>query len=414
MGKGMFTVLAVSLAMLVMASHLSAATTGKIAGKVIDAQSGEPLPGANIIVVGANYGAAADGDGNYFIINMPPGRYDVEARMIGYASVKMTGVQVRTNATTTVNFKLTTEVIEGETIVVTVDAISIKKDQTSSIRNVSSDQISILPVESVQQVLNLQAGVVNGHFRGGRSNEVSYMIDGLQVNDAYNKSPLTNVETEVVQDVEVILGTFNAEYGRAMSGVVNAVTKEGGGKLHGMISGQLGNYFTNHDDIFIGLKPSDITRKKNFRLQLQGPILKKYLSFFINFRNRDEQNHLNGIYRFNPYDYSDFTSVNPQEWYSEHTGDDSYVPMNIYKGYSLYAKMTLRPFPGLKANFIFNRVDKEESYYSHFMKYNPYGMGRSYADVNTFTFLLNHTLSKNIFYEFKVNFVDNLGQYFVY
>ncbi len=414
MGKKLFIVLASSLVLLIAASQLFAATTGKIAGKVIDEQSGEPLPGANVIVVGTNYGAAADADGEYFILNLPPGRYDVEARMIGYAPVKMTGVQVRTNATTTANFKLRTEVIEGETIVVTVDAISVKKDQTSSIRNVSSDQISILPVESVQQVLSLQAGVVNGHFRGGRSNEVSYMIDGLQVNDAYNKSRLTNVETEVIQDVEVILGTFNAEYGRAMSGIVNAVTKEGGEKFHGMISGQLGNYFTNHNDIFIGLKPAEVTRKTNFRLQLQGPIIQKYLSFFINFRNRDEKNHLNGIYRFNPYDYSDFTSVNPDEWYSEHTGDDSYVPMDTYKGYSLYAKLTLRPFPGLKANFIFNRVDKEQGYYSHYMKYNPYGMAHSYADVNTYTFLLNHTISKNIFHEFKINYVDNLGQFYVY
>ena len=383
------------------------ATTGKIAGRVIDKESGEPLVGANIVIQGTNMGAAADIEGNYFIINIPPGRYVVEARMMGYANTQMEDARVRTNATTNLDFKLTPAVIEGETIVVTVDAIAIKKDQTSSIRNVSSDQITQLPVESVEQVVNMQAGVVNGHFRGGRSNEVSYMIDGLQVNDVYDKGRLTNVETEVIQDVEVILGTFNAEYGRAMSGVVNAVTKEGSSKFHGMASGQFGNYYTGHTDIFAGLEASDITRKTNVRVQIEGPIFKDKLTFFANYRARNEANHLNGIYRFNPGDYSNFTSLNPTDWYSEHSGDDSYVPMGIYNAYTLYSKLTFRPFANLKTNFIFNRTDSESGSYNHYMRYNPYGVANSYSDVNTYTFLLNHTLSPKMFHEFKVNYVDN-------
>ena len=414
MGKKLFFAPLLVLFIPFFSSPAHAATTGKVAGKVVDAQTGDPLPGANIIITGTNYGAAADINGAYFIINVPPGRYDLEARMMGYGAVKMEAVHVRTNATTTADFKLSTQVIEGETIVVTVDAISVKKDQTSSIRNVSSDQIDMLPVESVQQVLSLQAGVVNGHFRGGRTNEVSYMIDGLQVNDPYNKGRLTDVETEVIQDVEVILGTFNAEYGRAMSGIVNAVTKEGGKQLHGMVSGQFGNYYTNHTDIFIGLDPGDVLRKKNLRLQLQGPIIKKYLTYFINYRTRDEANHLNGIYRFNPDDYSNFTSVNPDDWYSEHTGDNSYIPMSTFNGYSLYSKLTLRPTLGLKANFIYNRSNGERGAYSHYMKYNPTGVAHSYSDVSTYTLLLNHTISKKIFHEFKVNYVDNLDRYFLY
>lgn len=403
------------LLLLIIGIHQSfASTTGKIAGKVQDKETGDPLPGANVVIVGTNYGAATDMEGNFFIINLPPGNYEVEARMMGYAAVKMENVQVRTNATTTLIFKLTTQVIEGETVVVTVDAISTKKDQTSSIRNVSAEQIEVLPVESINQVVNLQAGVVNGHFRGGRSNEVTYMIDGLQVNDVMSNAVLTNVENEVVQDVEVILGTFNAEYGRAMSGVVNAVTKDGGEKLHGSISGQLGNYLTGHDDIFLGLKPGEIDRKKNIRVQLNGPVIKKYLSFLLNFRHRDENNHLNGIYRFNPYDFSDFSSLNSAQWYSEHTGDNSYVPMSFYKGYSAYVKLTFKPMPGFKTNFIYNRVDREQSGYSHYMKYNPYGMSHNYMTVDNYTFLLNHTISKNIFHEFKINFVDNLEKQYLF
>jgi outer membrane receptor protein involved in Fe transport len=403
-----------SFLFLLLIGSVFGSTTGKIAGRVTDKTTGEPLPGVNILVTGTRYGAATDKDGNYFIINLPPGFYEVEARMMGYGKVKTQGVKVRTDATTTVDFQLGMEVIEGQTVVVTVDAITVKRDQTSSIRSVSSDQFEHLPVESMAQVVNMQVGVVDGHFRGGRSNEVSYMIDGLQVNDVYDKAKLTDIETEVVQDMEVILGTFNAEYGRAMSGVVNAVTKEGGEKFHGMISGQLGNYYTDHTSMFIGLKPEELTRKINVRAQLQGPIYKDRLSFFINFRNRDEKNHLNGIYRFNPYDYSDFSSLNPQVWYSEHTGDGSYVPMSFYKGYSAYGKLTFKPFTGLKTNFIFNRITGESGAYSHFMKFNPYGVAHSYEDANTYTLLFNHTISRRIFHEFKINFLDNTDKYYLY
>ncbi|RQW03477.1 TonB-dependent receptor, partial [candidate division KSB1 bacterium] len=400
--------------LLMLSSIVFGATTGKIAGRIIDKESGEPLVGANIIIQGTGLGAAADVDGNFFIINIPPGRYVVQARMMGYTNTQVDDVRVRTNATTSLDLQLTPTVIEGETVVVTVDAIATKKDQTSSVRNISSDQIELLPVESVQQVVNMQAGVVNGHFRGGRTNEVSYMIDGLQVNDVYDKGRLTNVETEVIQDVEVILGTFNAEYGRAMSGIVNAVTKEGSEQFHGMVSGQLGNYFTSHTDIFVGLKPGDITRKTNLRAQVEGPIIKKYLSFFLNYRGRDEANHLNGIHRFNPADFSDYTSMNAEEWYSEHTGDDSYVPMSIYKGYSVYGKLTFRPFANLKANLIYNRTESESGAYQHYMRYNPYGVAHNYSDVNSYTFLLNHTISPKMFHELKINFVDNVYNRYVY
>jgi len=392
-----------------------AATTGKIAGKVLDKETGDALPGANIMLAGTRLGAAADINGDFFIINIPPGKYNVEASMIGYGKVMIENVQVRTNATTTLSFTLNQVVIEGETIVVTVDAISVKKDQTSSIRNVSSEQIEMLPVENLNALVGLQAGVVEGHFRGGRSNEVTYMIDGLQVNDVYNNNnKLTEVETEVVQDVEVILGTFNAEYGRAMSGVVNAVTKDGGNQFHGSFSTQFGNYYTTHDDIFIGLKPGEVNRKTNYRFQLSGPIIKNYIHFLINIRQRDEKDHLNGIYRFNPADYSDFSSTDPSAWYSEHSGDNSYVPMGFYRGYSAYNKISMALLNGIKLSFIYNRIKSESGNYNHYMKYNPYGVAKSHSESDNFTLLFNHTISKSIFHEFKVNYLDNEDTYYLY
>jgi len=287
-----------------------AATTGKIAGRILDKATGEPLAGANIELVGKGYGAAADADGEFFILNIPPGKYFVEVSLIGYTTARTEEVVVSTNSTTTLEFELEEQIMEGEVTTVTVDAISEKKDITSSVRHISTEVIAALPVESVDQVVSMQAGVVNGHFRGGRLNEVSYLIDGMSVDDVYGRSAankLSNVEAEVVQDLEVISGTFNAEYGRAMSGIVNAVTKDGGNEYHGSFSTQLGNYYTNND-LFIGLDNSEFTRNMNYRLQIGGPIVTNLLSFLVNTRYRNEKGHLNGIYRFNPSDYSDFST----------------------------------------------------------------------------------------------------------
>ena len=128
-----------------------AQTTGKITGQVVDGTTGEPLAGANVSLLRTSFGAAADANGNYFIINIPPGTYDVQANMMGYASVKMEKVRVSVNSTTDLTFELESTVLQGETVVVTASAISFKKDQTSSVRNISADEIAKLPVESIGQ-----------------------------------------------------------------------------------------------------------------------------------------------------------------------------------------------------------------------------------------------------------------------
>ncbi len=241
---GIFVILTIS-------SISFAQTTGKIAGKISDASTGDPLPGSNVIVQGTNLGAAASLDGSYYIINLPPGTYVLLVQVIGYERMQIENVHVSVNRTTTINAELKTEVIEGEVIVVQAEKVTIKKDQTSSVRNVSSDQIDMLPVESMGAVVDMQAGIVNGHFRGGRKTEVSYLIDGVEVTEAFNADGRTvELEPEAIQDLEVITGTFNAEYGKAMSGIVNAVTKNGGSSFHGSASGNIANYYTNNDDIF--------------------------------------------------------------------------------------------------------------------------------------------------------------------
>ena len=182
-----------------------AQTTGKISGSILDKINLSPLPGANIYLVNTASGTASDVNGRFTIINIPPGKYTLKVDMIGYKSVKLEEVIVSVNRTVSLKIEMDETVLEGEVVTVEVARLAQKKDQTGTIKNISGDEINALPVENVGSVVNMQAGVVNGHFRGGRNTEVTYMVDGVQVDEAFGGGSATvEIQPEAVQDLEVI------------------------------------------------------------------------------------------------------------------------------------------------------------------------------------------------------------------
>ncbi len=207
-------------------------TTGKLSGKVIDADTKEPMPFVNIILMGTNFGAASDLDGNYVMLNLPPGKYTVRAQSIGYQPMEYENVSISIDLTTNLDFELKATAVELEAIVVESRQDFVKKDVTSSQSLISSDQIEALPVSEFDDVLQFQAGVTRDaggdfHIRGGRTSEIAYWVNGVSITDAYDNSRGIQIDNNSIQEFQVISGTFNAEYGNAMSGIVNTVTKEG-------------------------------------------------------------------------------------------------------------------------------------------------------------------------------------------
>ncbi len=405
----------VLLGLLAISSLLNAQTTGKIAGKITDESTREPLVGANIMIDGTSLGTAASQTGEFYIINIPPGRYTLIVRMMGYETIRYQNVAVSVNRTSEVNLKLKATVIEGQEVVVQAEKAAIKKDQTSSVRNVSSDQIDILPVEDLGSVVAMQAGVVEGHFRGGRYNEVAYLVDGVEVTESFGGGGRTvDLEPESIQDLEVITGTFNAEYGKAMSGIVNAVTKDGSPKFQGSISSSFAEYFTPNHDIFIGLDKIKLNRNQDYKFQLSGPIWRDKLTFFANLRFQDNKNHLNGVRHFNVDDYSNFMADDTSLWYSENNGDSSYVPMERDKTLSFMGKLSTKIFNNFKISLLYTLNDDEWHGYSHAYKYNPDGTATSYRQTDMYSLQFNHTISSNIFYELKLSYLDNYNGWYLY
>ncbi|MCK5330499.1 MAG: carboxypeptidase-like regulatory domain-containing protein, partial [Candidatus Marinimicrobia bacterium] len=133
-------------------------TSGKIAGKIVDKNTGRPLPGANVIIENTSFGAACDEQGEYFIINISPGFYTVRFEMMGYGIIRIKEVRISVNRTYPLDVNMEVMAVQGDVVTVVADNLSIKKDQTSSSRNISSKYMEILPVEDINDVVELQAG----------------------------------------------------------------------------------------------------------------------------------------------------------------------------------------------------------------------------------------------------------------
>ena len=210
--------------------NLYAQTSGKISGRVLD-NEGNPLVGANVLIEGTTQGAATDFEGYFVIINVRAGIYNVRIGYLGFKSQISENVRISSDKTTTLDATLVPEVIEGEEVVIVAQKPLVEFNQTSTVSSINKDEIKNLPVQTLDEIVNLQAGVVDGHFRGGRLGEVQYQLDGVTVNNPFTNEPIQEVDRSIIEEVQVISGTFDAKYGQAMSGVVNTVLKSGGGKI---------------------------------------------------------------------------------------------------------------------------------------------------------------------------------------
>jgi hypothetical protein len=215
-----------------------AATTGKINGKVVDANTREPLPGVNVMILGTSMGAATDPEGDYYIINIPPGQYDVQAKMMGYKMVTKTGVAVQIDHTSRVDFGLEETVLTvGEAVTVISERPLVEKDNTATRHFVEAKEIAARPTSELSDLLTSLPGIdqAGGELlvRRGSIDQVSFLIDGMRARNPLDFQPYQNINLTAIQELEIITGGFSAEYGEAQSGVFNIVTKEGGDQVAG-------------------------------------------------------------------------------------------------------------------------------------------------------------------------------------
>lgn len=397
---------------------LHAGSTGKVAGKVVDRQTGEGIPGVNIILTGTTLGAATNLDGEYTILNVPPGTYELKATAIGYAPVTVREVRVNIDLTTRINIEMGEAVLElDEEVVITATRPLVRKDLTASTAVVGDEEIQALPVTEVSEVLNLQAGYIDGHVRGGRQGEVAYWIDGVPVTDVYDGGTVVEVNTNQVQELQLVSGAFNAEYGQALSGIVNIATKEGSNNFSGSIGSYFGDYISPNDSIFMGIDDVNPVSIANFDASLSGPIINDRLFFSINGRYNSFGGWLSGEQRYNPSNVAFIDSVgnfvesrDPESG----LGSGDIVSMNSSEKFYGQAKLNLRISNDLKVWYQYIHDDVTYEDYNRFFIFNPEGNPTNYRLGRTHLAQLTHLLSDNTFYTLGFSLFDKNFRRYVY
>lgn len=392
--------------------YLQAGNTGKIAGKIKDAKTGEPLIGVNVVIEGTNFGDASDIDGNYTILNIPPGTYNLRASLLGYDPVTIKGINVQVDLTTRQDFSLTETVLEVQEVVILAERPMVQKDLTASTAIVSAEIIQALPVREFTQLVNLQAGVMAGHVRGGRQGEIAYWVDGVPVTDVYDGGVVIEVGKDAIQELQMISGAFNAEYGQAMSAIVNISTKDGGNNFSGSLTTYFGDNLSTHKDIFLAIDKINPASIHNFEGSLSGPVLKNKIFFYINGRYYYSDGWLWGIRKYNPWDITKNADPDVNKWIINKSGDNKLIPMNWNQKTYFQIKSTYQILSSLKFthNYFLDHVKYQD--YDFSLKYNPDGNLKrfrlGYSNISTIT----HTLSNTTFYNLGIsNFFKSYWHY---
>lgn len=307
-----------------------AGTTGKISGLVTDSETGEPLPGVNVMISGTNYGTATGLDGNFYILNVPPGIHEVQAQFIGYARMTIQEVRVVVDMTTTVNVSMQTEALQGQSIIVVDTRPLVDQKATSERRTIRSEDIANLPVRDAAEIVALQTGAVkvgnNLHIRGGRLEEVAYYVDGVyQVND-YSRVIRPNaaeVSSQALEELSFQAGGFDAEYGSATAGLINMSTKTGGRKFN--LSGEIttDEFLSRTDPGFLNTYSYG---QNIYNIAINGPIIKD-LTFYVN-----------AEYQYN-YDRRTTSGSHPEATYLGDLDSNGYGTYEEYEVVSAYGPL---------------------------------------------------------------------------
>jgi hypothetical protein len=395
--KRVISLLTGSALLLLWCGVASAGTTGKLAGEVKDKQTGELLPGVNVVLEGTTIGSVTDANGRYYILLIAPGTYSVTASLIGYQTVKVSNVKVNVDLTTTVNFEISQQTLElGEKIEIVAERPLIQKDGVTTMQVTEAEVVENMVADDFKDVLTLNSGITTApvrdgqtgegqyFIRGSRSNEAGFLVDGLYVRDGITGGVGSEVNTSAIEELQVISGNFNAEYGNAMSGIVNIVTQEGGAKT--------AFEFRGYTDALFGKPSRDYTFDERDEL-----IEKKGRMDTPNWGTYQGQFSLSGALPGSKAKIKYFASG---EYYQT---DGNIGAMQDEFARRGLAKLTFQPTRSIKLGLTGNFNNKDLQIYEHlFARLNPEGNDRIHTETTQGVLSWTHTLSNKAFYEIRV------------
>ena len=380
-----------------------AGTAGRIAGRILDGKK-QPLAGVTVGMIGVSLGAMSDETGQFNIINIPAGAYNVRASLVGYRQVTTTNVIVSADETTRLDLTLEEAPVQMAEVVVSARRPVVEVNRTSTVAIVPREEIQKLPVQELQDVVNLQAGVVDGHFRGGRQNEVQYQVDGVSVNNAFDNSNSVRLDRSLLEEVQVVSGTFDAEYGQAMSGVVNAVLRRGADHFQWDGEALAGGfvYSTASRGQALDFRPLG---KQDYEFTLSGPALLPKTTFLANVSRHVLDDAFYGVRRFTAARTPDGL---PQTKVNAPDGDNANVPLHRSREWSGIIKLTNRRLASMELSYqlLANAVDARSAPWSLHLLPDGGTRQRTLSVVQGLSF--THTLSPKRYYQMDLrqNYYD--------
>jgi outer membrane receptor protein involved in Fe transport len=406
-------ILMILLCIVFMAHVMNAEGKGTIKGKVKDAKTGEGLPVVNVKVKGTYYGAVTDFDGNFTIPNMSPGNYTLEFSIVGYTMVQRTDVRVDAAKESVIDQNMQETVLSlGQEVLIVGDKPLVNLEETSSKKSITTEDLKATAVVDVKDVVAQQVGVVQTdneiHIRGGRASENSYLLDGVSIQDPLAGTGFgLQLSTEAIQDIEVITGGYNAEYGQATSGVINVSLKEGSQDYHGSIS-----YKRDHLDRTNG--SMHVFNQDLSEITLSGP--EPITSFLL---------PLVGIHDIGKVTFFTDLSANFSDGpFGKHANQlnssifyGSRFALREENNYFWLAKLTWKLTPMVRVTYSYSRsvtINQNSQSLQTNLEYVESSPGFAYEfqnildGANVYThdnqmhmFSLTHTLSNSMFYELK-------------
>lgn len=402
----------------IFANTLFAGTTGKITGIVTDKETREPLVGVNVILEGTTIGAATNEEGRYLILNVRPDRYNIIVSMIGYQSIKIENVLVESDITTSVDAALESTIVEGELVIIKGERPLIQKDKTGKTSILSAELIAEAPIDDISQMLTMESNIVNipttvegtnigipglsdlgvpqVHIRGGRVSETQYMVDGMSISNPLHGEIGLKMNKESVQEMQILAGSFNAEYGNAMSGLVNIVTKEGGDSW---------NFNFDYKTTNLGTKSDQLWNLKNFTGAVGGPIYNG-ITFFSTFRIKESADQ---VFEFDDITYD---KNNPNQTYTGYGKLRTVHPFDTVKGWQNFgynnqkdflAKLVIPISSDIKLSLNGSGMIWEYKLYDFWYQYNMDSRNENVHKVLNLSASINHVLNNSTYYTFGIS-----------
>lgn len=393
---------------------------GTIRGTVVAAETNEPLVGVNILIDGTKIGTFTDGSGYYTIINLPIGNYDISYNMIGFKKLIQRNIQVIRDQSTNINVRLEVEVVQGEVVEVIAERPAVEKDVIGRKITMETEQVVNLPVRNMSEIYTLQSGIIEIknpdlgipgfedrgieqiHVRGGRANETGFMIDGLYIeNPIYGgKGKGTRLNQFAVATVDFQTGFFNAEYGDAMSGMINTVTRTGPEEFAGAIRLERSNFGP------LSAEQDQLRDYKKFSGGFGGPIpfTDKKVRFWTSFDNSKEAY---AVYKFDDivFDLEKPTSIYNTDY---HINPLDTIPgwraFGFDNTFDIFSKLSFLVSPKMKLSTSYWYVNSNYKTFDPSFMYYEAGKDEIEKITNRFTIEWRHQLNDKTYY--TINYSD--------